>query len=118
MTNDKKNLVAKILFLILLLASVACFLLARFITQTSFILISILALVAAVFTEDIKFGLSVCTGILLIALEFLHILPLPYNYLFSHGFSIGPAILITVLAAAAYPVAVIFIIFASTRFRK
>ncbi|MEI8061166.1 MAG: hypothetical protein WCG99_02640 [Candidatus Berkelbacteria bacterium] len=109
MKTNSNNLLSKILFAVLLLACVICFVLARFITEASFIIISALALVAVISAEKLKYGVVAALGFLVVAMEFFHLLPLPYNYLFSHGLTMGSAILVTILAAAGYVAVAIFI---------
>lgn len=112
MKEEQNNLFVKILAVILLFACAGCFVLSRFITETYFVLLSILALIVIVVAEKVKYGFAATAAIAIITLEFFRIIPLPYNYLFSHGLTMGPAILLTLLAAAGYVVVVISIIFA------
>jgi len=103
--------ISKILIIITLIASAGMFVLARFITERNFAIVCFLALVAVAFSQKLKYGLSAILASAIITLEFLHLLPLPYNFLFSHGLSMGPAILATVIVAALYVVVVIWLVF-------
>jgi hypothetical protein len=68
-----------------------------------------LALVVAVSAENLKYGLSCVVAFIVVVLEFLHILPSPYNFLFSHGLSMGPAIVLTLLVDVTYIIVTIFL---------
>lgn len=101
--NSKLKL-QKTLYIILLLICAGCFVLGRFISEATFILISVLALLASVAGEKSKYAMAAAIGAIIITLEFLKVLPMPYNYLFDHGLKMGPAMLITAIVALFYVV--------------
>lgn len=111
MKKNEYSLLTKVLFSILLLAMGVSFLLSRFITESGLIIICALAFVAAVSAENLKHGLSLALAFLVVVLEFLGILPSPYNFLFSLGLSMGPSIVLTLLVSAAYVTIPVWLVF-------
>lgn len=101
----------KILIVFFLLCSLLLFALSRFITERNFILMAILALTVALSAEKPKRVLITLISAVVIVLEFLHILPSPYNFLFSHGLSMGPAIVVTLFVLTAYVIIPIWLVF-------
>lgn len=93
---------SKILYLALMLFLAVSFVLPQSIRMRYMIFAFALAFVATILITEVKYALSISVALVIFLLEFLDILPLPYNYLFSHGMYMSGAILITILTAFAY----------------